>query len=195
MTAEGLFVLGVIGLVTAALMSRRIGVDTAMVGGLLLLLLADQILGGNRILPIQDGLSGFSHKAVVMIGALYVVAAGLRETGGVHLIAGKLLGRPKGLLSAQLRLMLPVGLLSGLMNNTPLVAMYLPILGDWCRRLRLSPSRLFIPLSFAAIFGGALTAIGTSSNIVILEMLLDYEEQPDVVISASEAPLLSLIHI
>ena len=66
--------------------------------GLLLLLLADQILGGNRILPIQDGLSGFSHKAVVMIGALYVVAAGLRETGGVHLIAGKLLGRPKGLL-------------------------------------------------------------------------------------------------
>ena len=130
MTAEGLFVLGVIGLVTAALMSRRIGVDTAMVGGLLLLLLADQILGGDRILPIQDGLSGFSHKAVVMIGALYVVAAGLRETGGVHLIAGKLLGRPKGLLSAQLRLMLPVGLLSGLMNNTPLVAMYLPILGD-----------------------------------------------------------------
>ena len=54
MTAEGLFVLGVIGLVTTALMSRRIGVDTAMVGGLLLLLLADQILGGNRILPIQD---------------------------------------------------------------------------------------------------------------------------------------------
>ena len=81
MTAEGFFVLGVIGLVTAALMSRRIGVDTAMVGGLLLLLLADQILGGDRILPIQDGLSGFSHKAVVMIGALYVVAAGLRETG------------------------------------------------------------------------------------------------------------------
>ena len=114
MTAEGLFVLGVIGLVTAALMSRRIGVDTAMVGGLLLLLLADQILGGDRILPIQEGLSGFSHKAVVMIGALYVVAAGLRETGGVHLIAGKLLGRPKGLLSAQLRLMIPVGLLSGL---------------------------------------------------------------------------------
>ena len=86
-------------------MSRRIGVDTAMVGGLLLLLLADQILGGDRILPIQEGLSGFSHKAVVMIGALYVVAAGLRETGGVHLIAGKLLGRPKGLLS-QLRLMI-----------------------------------------------------------------------------------------
>ena len=75
MTPEGLFVLGVIGLVTAALMSRRIGVDTAMVGGLLLLLLADQIFGADRILPIQDGLSGFSHKAVVMIGALYVVAA------------------------------------------------------------------------------------------------------------------------
>ena len=189
MSSEGLFVLGVIGLVTAALMSRRIGVDTAMVGGLLLLLLADQILGGDRILPIQEGLSGFSHKAVVMIGALYVVAAGLRETGGVHLIAGKLLGRPKGLLSAQLRLMIPVGLLSGLMNNTPLVAMYLPILGDWCRRLRLSPSRLFIPLSYAAIFGGALTAIGTSSNIVILEMLLDYEGEQDVVLAASEAPL------
>ena len=111
MTAEGLFVLGVIGLVTAALMSRRIGVDTAMVGGLLLLLLADQILGGNRILPIQDGLSGFSHKAVVMIGALYVVAAGLRETGGVHLIAGKLLGRPKGLLSRSTPLDAPRGTL------------------------------------------------------------------------------------
>ena len=52
MSSEGLFVLGVIGLVTAALMSRRIGVDTAMVGGLLLLLLADQILGGDRILSL-----------------------------------------------------------------------------------------------------------------------------------------------
>ena len=62
MTSEGLFVLGVIGLVTAALMSRRIGVDTAMVGGLLLLLLADQILGGNRILPFRMAFQGSVTK-------------------------------------------------------------------------------------------------------------------------------------
>ena len=62
MTAEGLFVLGVIGLVTAALMSRRIGVDTAMVGGLLLLLLADQILGGNQSSPFRMAFQGSVTK-------------------------------------------------------------------------------------------------------------------------------------
>ena len=70
--------------------------------------------------------------------------------------------------------MFPVALLSGFMNNTPIVAMYLPIVSSWARRIRMSPSKLFMPLSFAAILGGKLTLIGSSSNIVVMELYTQY---------------------
>jgi len=70
--------------------------------------------------------------------------------------------------------MLPVALMSGFMNNTPIVAMYLPIVTDWARKLRISPSKLFMPLSFGAILGGKLTLIGTASNIVVMALYLNY---------------------
>ncbi len=159
------FTLGTIGLVIGALATNRIGVDVVMAGGLTLLLLFD-------IIPLQDAIAGFAHPAVLMIAALFVVAAGLQETGGMAALAQRLLGRPKTIRSAQLRLMTPVAVMSAFMNNTPIVAMYLPIVNDWARKLRISPSKLFMPLSFAAILGGACTMIGTASNIVVNRLYL-----------------------
>ena len=64
------------------------------------------------------------------------------------------------------------------MNTTPIVAMYLPIVSDWSRRMRFSPSRLFMPLSFAAILGGQLTLVGTASNLVVLTEYVPWIESP-----------------
>lgn len=175
MTPEAWFTVGVITLVIAALATNRIGVDIAMLGGLTVLMLGDAIAGGG-ILPVAEGLAGFAHPAIFIIGSLFVVAAGLQETGGMELVARRLLGRPKTIAGAQFRLMAPVALMSGFMNNTPIVAMYLPIVSDWAKKLRISPSKLYMPLSFAAILGGKISLIGTASNIVVMKLFVDFAD-------------------
>jgi len=69
--------------------------------------------------------------------------------------------------------MLPVMGASAFLNNTPVVAMFIPVVNDWCRKLRFSPSKLMIPLSYAAIFGGLCSLIGTSTNLVVNGMLIE----------------------
>ncbi|MBK7403219.1 MAG: SLC13 family permease [Phycisphaerales bacterium] len=167
MTWETWYTLAVVGLLVAALVSNRVGTDTAMLGALTLIMLAG-------IIEPAKAVAGFADPSVLMIAALFVVACGLSETGATVAIAQRLLGRPKGGISARFRLMIPVATMSAFMNNTPIVAMYLPIVHDWARKLRLSPSRLFMPLSFAAIMGGACTLIGTSTNIAVNQLYLNY---------------------
>ncbi|MHC4415777.1 MAG: SLC13 family permease [Planctomycetota bacterium] len=182
MAPEAWFTVGTIGLVIVALITNRVSVDVAMVGGLTLLMAGDFVLGRlfdvGPILEVSNAIRGFAHPAVLMIGALFVVAAGLQETGGFESIAQRLLGRPKTIGGAQLRLMAPVAVMSAFMNNTPIVAMYLPIVNDWARQLRISPSKLFMPLSYAAILGGKITYIGTASNIVVMGLYVQFLGDP-----------------
>jgi len=98
---------------------------------------------------------------------LFVVAAGLTETGAIAVLTERVLGMPKSTLDAQLRLVLPVTAFSAFLNNTPVVAMFMPVVTEWCKKARLSPSKLFIPLSYAAVLGGTCTLIGTSTNLVV----------------------------
>jgi len=164
---ETWYTLGVIALLVGALVSNRVGTDTAMLGALTLLMVAG-------IIEPARAVAGFADPSVLTIAALFVVACGLSETGATTAIAQRLLGRPKGEIGARFRLMVPVAAMSAFMNNTPLVAMYLPIVSDWARKLRLSPSRLYMPLSFAAIMGGACTLIGTSTNIAVNQLYINY---------------------
>jgi di/tricarboxylate transporter len=173
---EAWFTILTIGLVVAALATNRVSVDIAMAGGLTVLMVGDSIFGG--IVSPAEGIAGFAHPAIIMIGALFVTAAGLKETGGMEMIAQRLLGQPKTTAAAQVRLMAPVAVLSAFMNNTPIVAMYLPIINDWGRKLRISPSKLYMPLSFAAMMGGKCTLIGSASNIVVMSLYLKYLEDP-----------------
>jgi len=83
-----------------------------------------------------------------------------------------LFGRPRSVTNAILRLSLPTAALSAFMNNTPLVAMFIPAVNDWAKRYRLAPSKLMIPLSYAAILGGTCTLIGTSTNLVVNGLLI-----------------------
>jgi len=146
------------------LIASRLAPDLILVGALALLM----ILG---VLTPEQALDGLSNPALATVAVLYVVAAGMMETGGIHAVGTRLLGRPKSIASAQLRLMLPVTAMSGFLNNTPVVAMLVPFIEEWARRLRLPVSRLMIPLSYAAILGGLLTVIGTSTNLIVYGLL------------------------
>ncbi|QDV05824.1 Sodium-dependent dicarboxylate transporter SdcS [Planctomycetes bacterium Poly30] len=101
------------------------------------------------------------------MGALFIVAAGVRETGVIDAIARGALGSPRTLRSALLRIMIPVIGFSAFLNNTPVVAMLIPAVRDWARKLGIAPSKLMLPLSYAAILGGTCTLIGTSTNLVV----------------------------
>lgn len=129
------------------------------------------------IIKPEEAIAGLSNEGVITVGVLYVVAAGLRETGVLSWIAHKLLGRPKSVRHAQFRMMAPVIAMSAFVNNTPLVAMCIGVIDDWSKKHKISPSKLMLPLSYAAILGGVCTLIGTSTNLVVLGLL---KSRPDL---------------
>ncbi|NJL47407.1 MAG: SLC13 family permease [Leptolyngbyaceae cyanobacterium SM2_5_2] len=131
------------------------------------------ILFLTGVLDTESALAGFSNPGMMTVGILYVVVAGLQQTGSLDMISRSVLGMPKGETRALLRLTVPVVSMSAFLNNTPLVAMFIPVVSDWCRKLRVSPSKFMIPLSYAAIIGGMCTLIGTSTNLVVNGLLID----------------------
>lgn len=148
------------------LIATSIAPDVILVAALTVLMV-------SGVLTPEAALLGLSNPGLATVGALYVVAAGLVDTGAIHLLGSRLLGRPERLASAQVRLMLPVTGLSAFLNNTPVVAMLVPFVEEWSRRCRLPVSRLMIPLSYAAIFGGLCTIVGTSTNLIVNGMFMD----------------------
>jgi di/tricarboxylate transporter len=166
MGADAWLTLGILGLTMAALIGTRVAPDFILVGSLTVLIV-------SGVLSPSEALAGLGNPGLATIGILYVVVAGLVQTGAVNAVGTPLLGRPKSLASAQLRLMLPVSVISSMLNNTPVVAMMVPVVEDWSRRTGLAVSKLMIPLSYAAILGGTCTLIGTSTNLIINGLVLE----------------------
>ena len=163
--------------VLVSLVRSSRGTDFIIWGGVAVLLIVP-VRGTDSawrfgVLETSDALAGLANDGVVTIAALFIVAAGLRETGVMDWIAGRVFGRPQSLFAAQNRLLWPTALLSGFLNNTPLVAMLLPATQDWAKRHGISISMLLMPLSFASILGGACTLIGTSTNIIVNGWLIE----------------------
>ncbi|MCW5774868.1 MAG: SLC13 family permease [Phycisphaeraceae bacterium] len=148
----------------AALVAGRWGPDIILMGVLVTLLLAGIIDAGEAV-------RGFSNGGVITVAMLYVVAAGMRETGAINLIAGPMLKKAKSVVSAQARMVLPVVGLSAFINNTPIVAMLMPAIDGFSKRSGIPASKLMLPLSYASIFGGVCTLIGTSTNVVVAGMM------------------------
>jgi di/tricarboxylate transporter len=165
MNWEAWLALAVVALVIGLLALTRLAADVVLVAGVTILLLAG-------VLTPAEALGGLSNEGMVTVAVLYVVAAGLRETGAISWLVQGVLGRPRNLARAQVRLMAPVATVSAFLNNTPVVAMFLPAVIDWARQNRLPVSRLLIPLSYAAILGGTCTLIGTSTNLVVNGLLV-----------------------
>ncbi|HEX7008558.1 MAG TPA: SLC13 family permease [Phycisphaeraceae bacterium] len=160
--------LAVVAIMTAALVRNIAGPDIILLGSLALLTTLGVIDAGEAV-------RGFGNEGLITVAALFVVVAGLTQTGAMALIVQPILGRPRSVLSAQARLMFPVAALSAFLNNTPIVAMFMPVVSDWCKKAGISPSKLFIPLSYATILGGTCTLIGTSTNLVVNGLLLGLE--------------------
>jgi di/tricarboxylate transporter len=124
----------------------------------------------NVITPAQ-AFSGFSNPAPITVAALYVLARAVEKTGALQPIVGKTLGAGSGIRWPLARLVVPGAGASAFLNNTPIVAMLVPQVTNWADRRGLSPSYFLMPLSFAAILGGMVTLIGTSTNLVISGLL------------------------
>lgn len=175
MTWEAWYTLGVIALIMVALIRNWAGPDTVMLAGLTLLMTGGLFTDAAApLLPTpKQAIAGFSNEGLITIAVLFVVALGMSQTGAMDLIARPLLGRPSRLREAQIRLMLPVAGLSAFLNNTPIVAMFMPVVSDWCKKTGFPAGKLFIPLGYASILGGTCTLIGTSGNIVVKGLITD----------------------
>ncbi len=155
-----------------ALARNLAGPDLILLAGMTVFMALGSF-GDTRFPAPRELAASFGNEGLLAVGVLFIVAAGLTQTGGLRLVTERLLGRPTSVPQAQVRMMLPVAGISAFLNNTPVVAMFMPIVNDWCKRTGISPAKLFIPLSYAAVLGGMCTLIGTSTNLVIQGFILD----------------------
>src|SRR5271165_5999357 len=136
------------------------------------------ILAAIGILKPEEAFAGFANSGMLTVGALFIVAAALRETGVMEYIGERFLGRVETegrALTYMAVVLIPSAMV---LNNTPKVALLVPVLIAWCRRRRISPSRLLMPLSFLSILGGTCTLIGTSTNLVVQGLLIKSRLRP-----------------
>ncbi|RLA47857.1 MAG: SLC13 family permease [Gammaproteobacteria bacterium] len=168
---QGYFSIALTFATLATLIFTRISPHIVMTGAMAL-------LSASGVLTASEALSGFSNPGLVTVAAMFMVATGIHATGGIDLLVNHLLGQPKTTRGAQLRLCAPVILLSGFLNNTPVVATLIPAISAWGRKLSIPPSKLMIPLSYAAILGGTLTLIGTSTNLIVNSQYQQLTGQP-----------------
>lgn len=154
------FTLTIAALVFWGMVKNWFTPDVLLLGGVIML-----ALGG--IVTPKEAFAGFANEGMLTVVALFIVAAALRETGALNIVGSLILGEVRTAPAALRRLALAVPALSAFLNNTPIVAMMLPVVTDWCRKHHVAPSRLLIPLSFFTVLGGMCTVIGTSTNLVV----------------------------
>jgi di/tricarboxylate transporter len=131
-----------------------------------------------RVLTPQQAFSGFSNPAPITVAALYVLARAVEKTGALQPLVSATLGEGRWPRWSLTRLIVPTAAASAFLNNTPIVAMLVPQVSDWADRRGQSPSRYLMPLSFAAILGGMVTVIGTSTNLVVSGLLEEFGQEP-----------------
>ncbi|MGA1709538.1 MAG: SLC13 family permease [Phycisphaerales bacterium] len=167
--------------VLATLACTRISPDAVLLGavaGLTLVPIPSESGWTFGVLSAGDALSGFGNTGLLTVAVLFVVVTGLRETGAIDLVGSGLLGTPKTGRGAIGWLFVRVCGLSAFLNNTPVVAILIPAVSDLARRISTSPSKLLIPLSYAAILGGTCSLIGTSTNLLVAGFVSEQTDLP-----------------
>lgn len=170
---EAWFTVSVICVMIAGLARNWGPPDLLTLGSLTLLIVVGQLhrtlypeIGTSLPTP-EEAIARFGSPGLITVGALFVIVTGLTQTGAMSLLTQHLITRATTVTQAQLRILPPVAALSAFLNNTPIVAMFLPVIDDLCRKRGISQSRLYLPLAYAATFGGMCTLIGTSTNLII----------------------------
>jgi di/tricarboxylate transporter len=165
MGMEAWITLGVVIFLFTALFKNLAPPDLLFVGATAFL----SIIG---IITPEEAFAGFSNSGMLTVAFLFVVVAGLRETGLLNFVGHHVLGRATTERGVLIRLAGVVVPMSAFLNNTPIVAMFVPVILDWSRRQAVAPSKLLIPLSYFAILGGTCTLIGTSTNLVVNGLII-----------------------
>ena len=162
-------------------------IEVTAMGAIGILLLFD-------VLTWQEAISGFSNPAVITIGAIFIMSRALVKTGFLEVFADFLAkkgGNRKWL--TIFIFLLTVSIISGIINNTAAVAIFIPLGIDLCQRFRISPTKVLLPLSYAAIFGGTLTLIGTSTNLVVSSIMEEMNMAPFSMFEFTKLGLIFLV--
>ncbi len=148
------------------------------VGAAFTFFIAVMVLGIFKILTPSEILAGFANEQIAVVIMLLLLGDTIRKTSVIEIIFEKVFPRSVGYRGFLARMMMWVGGSSALLNNTPLVAVMMPYVHQWSRRHNIAPSKLLIPLSYAAILGGCVTLIGTSTNLIVNGMVMDQDIFP-----------------
>lgn len=167
MSLEMLFVLGMIIVMLGGLIFEVARPDIIVFFVLTFFLI-------TGILTPAEALSGFSNEGMLTIALLFVVAGAVQKSGIIDEMMKSWLDKSKSLLGSMVRFFVPAAIFSGFLNNTPIVVTLTPLIKNWCKEHGIAPSKFLIPLSYVTILGGTVTLMGTSTNLVVHGMLLDY---------------------
>ncbi len=168
MSFEFYYTLVLIIAMTVVLVKEWLETEIAIFSTLVLLLV-------GQVISIEEAFAGFSNAGVLTIGLLFVVAGALQKTGALNYVVNIIFGNQNHSLTRRLlRILFPVSAFSAFLNNTPIVAMFIPLVRSWTEKHRRAPSKFFIPISYAAILGGMCTLIGTSTNLIIHGLLIEH---------------------
>ncbi len=181
---EAWMTLAAVVLMVAALVSERIAPTVAVASAVILLYLVG-------VIDADEAFGGFAKEAPITVAALYVIAGAAEQTGALSRAISAVLGsrRPTSERRAVLRVARVAAVGSGFVPNTPLVALMVPNIEMWGRRHGISPSRLLMPLSYAAVLGGVITVLGTSTNLVVNSFLADAGAEPFAVFAITPVGL------
>lgn len=162
-TVDMLVVFAIIVVALVLFVAQPIPIDTTAIAIMVVLILLEPWTG---VTP-ADGVSGFANPATITVLAMFILSEGVRQTGAVQILTQKVSAYTGDNETKQLLAIIGLsGPPAGFVNNTPIVAILIPAIKDLAEKANTSPSKLLMPLSFAAMMGGTLTLIGTSSNLL-----------------------------
>ncbi len=167
MTWEIFFAIGLVLLTFISLVIEKYSSDITALSAIAVTVLFTAIFPGSKLPSFGDFTKVISNPAPLTIASMFIISSALNKTGIIEQIS-IFLGRFKNLGYTQIIFLLvfTVGFASAFINNTPVVVMLLPVLLSQARTMSIKPSKLLIPLSYASIFGGTCTLLGTSTNIL-----------------------------
>jgi di/tricarboxylate transporter len=172
MTVEMIIVIAVVIGAAILFATEKLPVDLTAI-------LVMSVLLISGIITPEEGISGFSNTATVTVTAMFIISAALNKTGAV-LFVGQVVSKlfRYNFWLGLILTMISVGILSAFINNTPVVAVFIPVVLSLAASNKISPSKILMPLSFASMFGGVCTLIGTSTNILVSSIAVQYNQQP-----------------